>query len=335
MSATLDAAPMAAYLGGARRAALRRPPVSARNRVYAALGGAAWSSRWPALWSAWPAAGLAGHVLVFLPGAAEIRRAQTACAALAAPARLAVAGAARRSVARRTGSRGGAQRPPQSHFLHQRGRKLHHHRRRRAVIDSGVARVAEPFAVVGTAGPARWRASARRRPTSAPAAPGEPGRAAPSGSIRWRISSAARRTIRPKSRAPIWRPSALLLDAMGAAQSPLEWLDAPPAAPSSTPQRCWRTWRTAPALAREMARYPLHPRLSRLIVEARRRGVAEDGCTVAALLSAGERLPARAGARHALRSAGADGIPVGAAHRADGAAGAPPGRTRRGSARRR
>ena len=42
-----------------------------------------------------------------------------------------------------------------------------------------------------------------------------------------------------------------------------------------------------------MARYPLHPRLARLVVEARRRGVAEDACTVAALLSAGERLPAR------------------------------------------
>ena len=47
-----------------------------------------------------------------------------------------------------------------------------------------------------------------------------------------------------------------------------------------------------------MARYPLHPRLARLIVEARRRGVAEDGCTAAALLSAGERLPARSRSRH-------------------------------------
>jgi ATP-dependent helicase HrpB len=50
----------------------------------------------------------------------------------------------------------------------------------------------------------------------------------------------------------------------------------------------------------EMAQYPLHPRLARLIVEARRRGVAEDGCTLAALLSAGERLPARS--KHASRS---------------------------------
>jgi HrpA-like RNA helicase len=49
-----------------------------------------------------------------------------------------------------------------------------------------------------------------------------------------------------------------------------------------------------------MARYPLHPRLSRLMVEARRRGVARDGCAVAALLSAGERLPAAR--THASRS---------------------------------
>jgi ATP-dependent helicase HrpB len=49
-----------------------------------------------------------------------------------------------------------------------------------------------------------------------------------------------------------------------------------------------------------MARYPLHPRLARLIVEARRRGVAEQGATIAALLSAGERLPAES--RAATRS---------------------------------
>jgi len=54
------------------------------------------------------------------------------------------------------------------------------------------------------------------------------------------------------------------------------------------------------AQARDMARYPLHPRLARLVLEARRRGVAQDGCTVAALLSAGARLPPRQ--EHATRS---------------------------------
>ena len=80
----------------------------------------------------------------------------------------------------------------------------------------------------------------------------------------------------------------------------LEWLDAPPAAAAAQAESLLRQLGAEGAIGREMARYPLHPRLARLIVEARRRGVAEDGCTVAALLSAGERLPAEA--RHAGRS---------------------------------
>ena len=45
------------------------------------------------------------------------------------------------------------------------------------------------------------------------------------------------------------------------------------------------------------------PRLGRLIVEARRRGVAEQGSTIAALLSAGERLPAESHAATPRRRA--------------------------------
>jgi ATP-dependent helicase HrpB len=41
--------------------------------------------------------------------------------------------------------------------------------------------------------------------------------------------------------------------------------------------------------ARRMARYPLHPRLARLVIDAVERGAGEDGCAVAALLSAGAR----------------------------------------------
>ena len=108
---------------------------------------------------------------------------------------------------------------------------------------------------------------------------------------------------------------------MGAGLDSLEWLDAPPAAAVEHAEELLRQLGAFGALGKEMARYPLHPRLGRLIVEARRRGVAEDGCTVAALLSAGERLPARPD--HATRS---DllvlmEVAVGAAHRADGAAG--------------
>jgi ATP-dependent helicase HrpB len=40
-------------------------------------------------------------------------------------------------------------------------------------------------------------------------------------------------------------------------------------------------------MVRQLVRFPLPPRLSRLVVEAEKRGVGEDGCVVAALLSAG------------------------------------------------
>src|SRR5207244_4070895 len=43
-----------------------------------------------------------------------------------------------------------------------------------------------------------------------------------------------------------------------------------------------------------MARYPLHPRLARLVIEAARRGAQRDGRAIAALLSAGARVPSNA-----------------------------------------
>ena len=40
-----------------------------------------------------------------------------------------------------------------------------------------------------------------------------------------------------------------------------------------------------------MARYPLHPRLARLVIDAVERGAGEEGCRAAAALSAGARSP--------------------------------------------
>src|SRR4029077_21206839 len=78
MSATLDAAPIAAYLGGARvmRSEGRQYPLEIEYTPHS-----------PAPLETQVAAALErlrnlqGHALVFLPGAAEIRRAQTDCAA--------------------------------------------------------------------------------------------------------------------------------------------------------------------------------------------------------------------------------------------------------------
>ena len=126
MSATLDAAPVAQYLGGARvmRSEGRQYPLEIEYTPHSA---APLEEQVAAALERLAARGLAGHVLVFLPGAAEIRRAQTACAPLGPPSRLAAVALARRSIARRAGPRGGAVGAAESHPLHQRGGKLHHH----------------------------------------------------------------------------------------------------------------------------------------------------------------------------------------------------------------
>ena len=232
-------------------------------------------------------------MLVFLPGAAEIRRAQAACAA----------------IAQRQGwlvlPLHGDQSPE------EQDRAVGPSERRKvilstnvaessitidgvsAVIDSGVARVAShsPWSGLPVLQVSRIsQASANQRA-------GRAGRTGPGCAIRlYPLEDFVRRPAHdsPEIARADLAPVALLLDAMGLGDlQSLEWLDAPPAAAAEHAANLLAQLGARGALAREMARYPLHPRLSRLIVEARRRGVAEDGCTVAALLSAGERLPAR------------------------------------------
>ncbi len=80
----------------------------------------------------------------------------------------------------------------------------------------------------------------------------------------------------------------------------LAWLDPPPAAPVEAAEELLRRLGAVDetgaltATGAEMARYPLHPRLARLAIEAARRGDGRDGCALAALLSAGARVPANA-----------------------------------------
>jgi ATP-dependent helicase HrpB len=292
MSATLDAAPVAQFLGGARilRSEGRQHPLEIEytphsaapleDQVAAALGRLA----------ALPGN---GHVLVFLPGAAEIRRAETACVALA----------------RRHGwwllPLHGDQTPE------EQDRAVGPSQRRKvilstnvaessitiegvnAVIDSGVARVAShsPWSGLPVLQVARIsQASANQRA-------GRAGRTGAGRAVRlYPLEDFARRPAHdtPEILRADLAPVALLLDALGVGGfDGLDWLDRPPAAAVAHAAELLSQLGASGALAREMARYPLHPRLSRLVVEARRRGAAEDGCTVAALLSAGERLPAR------------------------------------------
>ena len=87
MSATLDAAPVAHYLGDARviRSEGRQHPLEIEYSPHSAAPVEQQvEQQVAAAVERLAARSIAGHILVFLPGAAEIRRAQTACAALAA-----------------------------------------------------------------------------------------------------------------------------------------------------------------------------------------------------------------------------------------------------------
>jgi ATP-dependent helicase HrpB len=304
MSATLDAAPVAHYLGGARviRSEGRQYPLEIQYSPHSA---APLEQQIAAAVERLAGQGIAGHVLVFLPGAAEIRRAQTACAALAARLGCIVL------------PLHGDQSPEEQDRVIMTNPAAPSPQRKivlatnvaessitiedvGAVIDSGLARMAShsPWSGMPILEIARIsQASANQRA-------GRAGRTGPGRAIRlYPLEDFVRRPAHetPEILRADLSPAALLLRAMGLGPlESLEWLDAPPAAAAKHAEELLRQLGADGETGREMARYPLHPRLARLIVEARRRGVAEDGCTVAALLSAGERLPARAA--HASRS---------------------------------
>src|SRR5260370_8275134 len=69
----------------------------------------------------------------------------------------------------------------------------------------------------------------------------------------------------------------------------IAWLDPPPEAAVAHAEALLERLGATGEKARRMARYPLHPRLARLVMEALDRGAGEEGCMAAALLSAGAR----------------------------------------------
>ena len=299
MSATLDAAPVAAYLGGARvmRAEGRQHPLEIEYTPHSA---APLERQVAFALERLPAGGPGAHVLVFLPGAFEIRCAQTACAPLARRRGWTLLplhgdqppGEQDRAVAPSAQTKVILSTNVAESSITIDGVA--------AVVDSGLARVSAHSAWSGlpTLRVARVsQASANQRA-------GRAGRTGPGRAIRlYPLEDFVRRPAHdsPEILRADLSPAALLLHAMGAGGlEALDWLDPPPAESVRHAEELLRQLGAHGDTGRKMARYPLHPRLSRLIVEAERRGVAEDGCTVAALLSAGIRLPERPG--HATRS---------------------------------
>ena len=304
MSATLDAGPVAAFLGEA-------PRVRSEGRLFeVGLTHLAQSDDRPLESQVASAVrqlvdeGLEGDVLVFLPGALEIRRAAEACASVAKRADLLVLPL--------HGSL-----PPA-----EQDRAVRPADRRKvilstnvaetsvtidgvvAVIDSGLARVAlhSPWSGLPTLRVAKIsRASATQRA-------GRAGRTRPGQCVR--LYTRGDFLARPEHEAPeVARANlaetALELSAAGATNlAAFGWFEAPPPAALAAAQSLLGRLGAIAGGAltptgERMLRFPVHPRLGRMLVEAERRGVAADACALAALLGERDLTTGSRGARDA------------------------------------
>jgi ATP-dependent helicase HrpB len=83
----------------------------------------------------------------------------------------------------------------------------------------------------------------------------------------------------------------LQLEAMGIRDpAAVEWLTPPPAASLEASEALLDRLGARGDTAEKMTRMPLHPRLSRLMLDADQAGVGDAGCRTAALLSSGQRV---------------------------------------------
>jgi len=156
-----------------------------------------------------------------------------------------------------------------------------------AVIDSGLARLAtwSQWTGLQTLKVSRVsKASAKQRA-------GRAGRTGPGRVLR--LYTVEDYQLRPEHDTPEILRSDLsqLLLALRAMQIDtgrnIEWLDSPPEAAVESAQLLLDRLGASGNMAQQLIRFPLAPRLSRLLVEATERGVGEDGCVVAALLGSG------------------------------------------------
>ena len=293
MSATLDAEPVTAFLGcPSLRAEGRRFDVAIEYAARVAASDRPLESDVAAAFKKLVADGLDGDVLTFLPGAAEIRKAQAACASVAAAAGIDVVmlhGDLKPEEQDRAVSPGPRRKLILSTNVAETSITVEGVV---AVIDSGLARVASfsPWSGVPTLKVQRIsRASATQRA-------GRAGRLRPGRCVR--LYTQHDHDTRPLQDAPEVRrldlaDPLLLLASTGVRADELGWLEAPPAAAVDAARTLLARLgaidereRITP-LGRRMMRFPLHPRQARLVVEAEARGVGRQGCVVAALI--GER----------------------------------------------
>jgi ATP-dependent helicase HrpB len=285
MSATLDAGPVAHYLQDCPvlRSEGRQFDLSITHLPYSAKPlEAQLTDALELLIAEEPS----GDVLAFLPGAAEIRRAMRECQAIARRAGLlvlplhgdltpaeqdrAIAPASQRKVILATNVAESS--------VTVEGVT--------AVIDSGLARIAThsqwtglPTLHVGRVS----KASAKQRA-------GRAGRTGPGRVLRlYTVEDYLRRPDHDEPEIARSELSQLCLALRAMRVGQIDWLDAPPAAAVERAESLLDRLGATGVMVQQLARYPLHPRLSRILTAAMERGVGEDGCIAAALLGSGVR----------------------------------------------
>jgi ATP-dependent helicase HrpB len=291
MSATLDAAPVANFLGDCPviRSEGRRFEVEIEH--LARPDERAIAAQVQAAARRLLSEGPEGDVLVFLPGAAEIRRAAEACAPLASEFDalvLPLHGELPSSEQDRAVRPAGKRKIILSTNVAESSLTIEGVV---AVIDTGLARVVQhsrwsglpSFSVTRIS-----RASAAQRA-------GRAGRTRPGRALRLYTAQdfAARSEYEtPEILRADLTEAALELHAAGVSElHEFEWFESPPAHALEQADTLLRRLgaldeeRKVTAAGRRMLNLPLHPRLARVVIEAESRGVAAEACIVAALLS--------------------------------------------------
>ncbi len=286
MSATLEAGPVAAYLGCAvlrsegKRfdVAIEHLPAPDDRKLDLQIASAVRSLLHD---------GLDGHVLCFLPGAGEIRRALESCAKLAADNDLALVPLHGDLAPAEQDRAVGASSKRKIILSTNVAESSVTIDGVVAVVDSGLVRVIRhaPWSGLPALGIEKTsRASATQRA-------GRAGRTRPGRALR--LYTKADFDTRPDHDTPeILRVdlSQTLLELAASSARDVEWLDPPKAeALTAAAELLGRLGATdaegaITPIGQRMLVFPLHPRQARMLVEAERRGVADDGAVLAALV---------------------------------------------------